>query len=129
MNLEIEVPGLRIKLEYAEKQQVDRLINSVMNYTQGGSFTDVYDVAQQFVKKKKEGPKNFIPEVNGVKDYGDGKLGYRTPYSCICGHKGIRYPTLEETFVHCHSCNTKLDMVPASKNDAHDKDFNYFLAY
>ena len=129
MNLEIEIPGLKIKLEYAEKQHVDRLINSVMNYAQGGSFTDVYDVAQQFVKKKREGPKNFTPEVNGIKTYDNGKVTYKCKYNCGCGHDGVRYIIGDEEHVHCHDCNEKLKVSPATLNDAYDEDFNYYLAY
>jgi len=132
MNLEIEIPGLKIKLEFAEKKQVDRTLLAVMHYVQGGRFEDVYDVSQTYVEKVTPNArqlKNDTLVVDGVKDYGNGKLGYKCSYRCGCGHTGVRYPTEKEEYVHCHKCNEKLPISPATLNEAHDEEHFYFVAY
>ena len=129
MNLEIEVPGLRIKLEYTDKKHVDRTVLAVMQYVQGKSFNDVYDVAQTYVEKTTPNtPKKFVAEVNGIKHYPSGEKGYKCSYSCTCGNKGIRYVKEDANETECHKCKTKLTLMPAHENEAHDDDYNYFLA-
>ena len=132
MNLEIEVEGLKIKLEFAEKKQVDRTLLAVMHYVQGGRFEDVYDVSQTYVEKttpNARAVKKATQEVDGIKDYGNGKLGYKCSYRCGCGHTGVRYPTEKEEYVHCHKCNEKLNMMASTADELHDEEFNYFIAY
>ena len=134
MNLEIEIPGLRIKLEYADKKQIDRTVNAVMNYVQGGKFTDVYDVAQNYVKMTdlKPSKSRVTPEVDGVKNYPDGKTKYKCFYSCGCNHTGIRWVEKTETVTYCHDCNGELLISPVldeKGEPSHDKDFNYYMAY
>lgn len=132
MNLEIEVPGLKIKLEYAEKKHIDRTISAVMHYVQGGKFTDVYDVAQNYVEMEnlKPSKRRVTQEVDGVKTYPDGKTKYKCSYNCSsCNHKGVRWILTLEDPVHCHNCNQKLKVDTSTPNDAHDEEFNYYLAY
>jgi len=132
MNLEIEIPGLKLKLEFAEKKQVDRAINAVMHYAQGGKFTDVYDVAQNYVEMEnlKPSKRRVTQEVNGVKTYPDGSVKYKCSYNCSsCNHKGVRWIEALGDSVHCHNCNQKLKVDTSTPNDAHDEEFNYYLAY
>ena len=132
MNVEIKINDLHIKLEYADKKQVDRLILAAIHHAQGGKFEDVYDVSQTYVKKttpNARAVKKAVPEINGVKDYGNGKKGYKCAYRCTCGHKGVRYPCDKEEYVHCHKCNEKLSIMPSTPNEAHDEEYFYFCAY
>lgn len=128
MNVEIEINDLKIKVQYTDKKHVDKLILAAVNYMNGGSFEEVYS----FVEKPKEQPKKekkFIPEVDGVKTFKDGSQGFKTKYFCTCGHDGIKYAQLDDDYITCHSCNTKLNLSPVASDEAHDEDFNYFLAY
>ena len=133
MNVEITVKGITIKVQSTDRKHVDNLILAAINFENGGKFEDVYEVKkkaeQKVVSDEPKKPKNFTPEINGVKDYGNGRLGYRCFYRCPCGHKGVRYPTEDENHVHCHECNEKLNMTSATQDEAHDKDYNYFVAY
>ena len=137
MNLEIEINGLKIKLQYADQKQIDRTILASMAYAAGGDFAEVYQVpdnkqiqtqeptAEPGEKKRK----SIISDENGVRVYKNGKTAYKCNYRCMCGHHGIRYIGDDETFVYCHECNQTLNTMPSTVDQAHDENYNYFLAY
>lgn len=129
MNLEIEVPGLKLKLEYIDKKQMDRTILAVLNFAKGGSFEEVYQATNKVEEPQEKKPKNYTPHVNGIKTYSNGKVAYKCSYNCGCGNRGERFIAGDEEHVHCHECNGKLMVSPSTLNDAHDEDYNYFLAY
>ena len=132
MNVEVEALGFKVKLEYADKKQVDRLIVAMAKYAEGGSFTDHYDVAQSYVQMENKPPskRRVTEEVDGVKHFPDGKVKYKCSYNCSsCNNKGVRWIEGSEDSVHCHNCNESLIVGPSTLNDAHDEDFNYFIAY
>ena len=132
MNLTIAKGDFKIEVDYIDKKDFKEVLISAFNYIEKGSFIDKYESFQATNKveePKEKKVKNFTPEVNGIKDYGNGKLGYKCAYRCGCGHKGVRHIVGDEEHVHCHECNEKLLVSPATLNDAHDEEFNYFVAY
>lgn len=133
MNVEITVKGITIKVQSTDRKHVDNLILAAIHFENGGKFEDVYEVKkkaeQKVISDEPKKPKNFTPEINGVKDYGNGKVTYKCGYTCMCNHTGVRYIEGHEEFVHCHRCNEKMNVMAASPNELHDKDFYYFLAY
>lgn len=71
---------------------------------------------------------NFIPVVNGVREVNGTKL-YQTKYKCECGNEGVRYVEEFAESTTCHKCEKELMLYPATENEAHDEDFNYFTTY
>lgn len=130
MNVEIEVPGLRIKLEFTDKKHIDRTVLAVMEYAKGGSFKNVYDVAQTYTTRDySEKKSTFIPEINGVKTYEDGTKGYKCRYECGCGNNGTRYIKEDEVYCKCHKCKSHLTVQASTPDELHNEDYDYFLAY
>ena len=91
---------------------------------------DVFEALKKYGKKtdSKKKPKNFAKSINGVKVI-NGINHYKTKYKCDCGYSGNRYVTEEAEKTSCHKCNNDLYLAPAHENEAHDEDFNYFIAY
>ena len=71
---------------------------------------------------------NFVPAVNGVRVV-NGVTLYQTKYKCECGNEGVRYVKEDAETTTCHKCGKELQLYPASLNDAHDEEYNYFTAY
>lgn len=72
---------------------------------------------------------NFAPVVNGVREVNDTKL-YQCSYRCPnCNDVGRRYVKEDAETTTCHKCNEELTIYPATDDDAHDDEFNYFVAY
>lgn len=78
--------------------------------------------------KSTKTPSNYAPVVNGVREIKGTKL-YQCAYRCTCGNKGKRFVDENATVTTCHKCEQTLSVVPATENDAHDEEFNYFVAY
>ena len=71
---------------------------------------------------------NFVEPVNGVRVVNGTKL-YKCAYKCECGDIGRRYVKEDDRTTSCHKCKKELTIYPSTKNDAHDEQFNYFIAY
>lgn len=71
---------------------------------------------------------NFEPVVNGIREVNGVKL-YRCSYQCECGDIGRRYVKEDAETTNCHKCNKEMKLYPATDNEAHDENFNYFRAY
>ena len=71
---------------------------------------------------------NFVPVVDGIREVNGTKL-YQTKYKCECGNEGVRYVKEDAESTTCHKCKKELEIYPATENDAHDEEFNYFTAY
>lgn len=70
----------------------------------------------------------------GIKVDEDGTKRYKCRYSCDCGRKGNHYIPLGVTSVHCHDCNTEIEVEPATfeidENNVPGRDHhgNFFVA-
>lgn len=83
-------------------------------------------------QKKTESNKvsdNYIPVVNGIRKIHNIET-YQCAYLCPnCGHDGRRFINGDINVIFCHRCNEGMNVYPATDNDAHDENFNYFVAY
>ena len=145
MNVEIEVEGLRIKVQNTTKDHANNLLLAAIQFVHGKEFKLPYDLGQVIPitpatveeiipdDMEKINPiekdRKKVKAVEGVKDYGNGELAYQCFYRCGCGYKGYRYIKGYEEAVHCHKCNEKLAVTEATPNEAHDEEFNYYLAF
>ena len=128
MNLKLEYNGLKLEIVNGDIEQVAKTIVSTFAFFESGSFVETYQnisVERRPVKSAR----NFVEPINGVRTHENGTKEYKCSYSCTCGHKGVRYIHEDANKTTCHKCKSELDVVPATENDAHDEDFNYFLAY
>lgn len=80
-------------------------------------------------KQAKRINKNYIVPVEGVRKHTNGLKEYRCAYTCGCGNEGIRYIHIDADRTSCHKCKSELTVHPSTENEAHDQDFNYFIAY
>lgn len=139
MHLKIKKGDFEIEALNVDSETFERVLVSVMNHIEGKSFSNTYGSVkkrqqgieeQPVVKSSKEGKGNYIKPIDGVRTFPDGRQEYQCSYKCTCGHSGIRYIADDDISgkTKCHKCNTELAVIPATLNDAHDEDFNYFLA-
>lgn len=136
MNVEIEVDGLKIKVQNTTKEHANNLLLTAIQFVHGKEFKPPYDLATQEIIpddihkiNEIEKDRRKVKAVNGIKNYGNGELAYQCSYRCECGYVGYRYIKGVEEHVNCHKCNAKLKVTESTPNDAHDEEFNYFLAY
>ena len=80
-------------------------------------------------KPIKKYARNYITPIEGVRTHNNGLKEYKCAYKCNCGNEGVRYIDINADRTACHKCKCELDVYPATINDAHDEDFNYFVAY
>lgn len=70
---------------------------------------------------------------SGIKVASDGETKlYRTHYECPnCDNKGKRYIPDSNTYIHCHGCNVKIEIEPATPEGfpMRDEWGNFFKAY
>lgn len=70
----------------------------------------------------------------GIRYNNEDEPRYQTKYWCDCGNTGKRYVPKDSKYVHCHECNQKLIIEPATlKKDEHglperDQWGNFYIA-
>ena len=148
MNLSFKTKDFELELTYSEGEQVETTLITLMTCLTGSTFIETYKQVSNYLEERKDAHKaksdelerirlerkaekakaKEIEAVNGVKTYENGKKAYKCSYFCTCGHKGVRYVHEDATSTYCHSCNSELTLTPSTLNEAHDQDFNYFLA-
>jgi len=135
MNVEIEVEGLKIKVHNTTKDHVNNLLLAAIQFVNGKEFKLPYDLQTTEIipdDMNKINPiekdRTKVKAIQGVKDYGNGELAYQCFYRCGCGYKGYRYIKGFEESVRCHKCNEKLAVTESTPNEAHDEEFNYYIA-
>lgn len=136
MNVEIEVQGLKIKVQNTTKEHANNLLLAAIQFAHGKEFKLPYDLGTEEIIPENitktndiEKDRRKVKAVNGIKDYGNGELAYQCHYKCGCSYSGYRYIKGIEEHVYCHKCNSKLKVTESTLNNAHDSDFNYYLAY
>lgn len=128
MNLKIEYNGFKLEIVNGDIEQVSKTIVSAFAFFEGGSFVEAYKNAE-VEKRPVKSARNFLHPVDGVRTHENGTKEYKCSYFCPCGHNGVRYVLEDTTKTTCHKCKKELDVQPSTKNDLHDADFNYFVAY
>ena len=127
MNLKFEYNGLKLEIQNGDLVRVEKTIAALFAFVEGGPFVDVYnetEVEERPVNSKR----NYTKAVEGVKEFEWGKT-YQCTYSCGCGNNGIRFVKEDAVITYCHRCDQVLNLAPAAEDAAHDKDYNYFIAY
>lgn len=70
----------------------------------------------------------------GTKEFEDGQIKYQCKYWCDCGHTGKRWVSRSAVYAHCHECNSKLIVEPATPEfredglPVQDNFNNFFIA-
>ncbi|WP_342557333.1 hypothetical protein [Lysinibacillus sp. FSL P4-0201] len=70
----------------------------------------------------------------GTKEFEDGQIKYQCKYWCDCGHTGKRWVSRSAVYAHCHECNSKLIVEPATPEfredglPVQDSFNNFFIA-
>ena len=129
MNLRIKTDEFEIEIVNTDLTRFEKILLATFAHMEGQSFNEVYtntivDVPPTFSKKA-----NYVEAINGVRSHPNGIKEYKCLYNCSCGNTGYRYVNEDAAITTCHKCKTVLYVQPATKNDAHDEDFNYFVAY
>ena len=142
MNLTLKTTEFELELTYAEQEHIEPTLLAIMATLKGASFLETYYQVQKDIEERKtaekvdngvkncdrNGVKNYIEPVEGVRTHENGVKEYKCSYSCTCGNKGIRYIHEDSDTTTCHKCKGELSVFPSTQNDAHDEEFNYFLA-
>ena len=146
MNLKLKTNEFEIELTHADHKHIEPALLAIMSALNGPNFIETYYQVQKDVEELKalkqankclkndvekndnKTVKNYIEPVDGVRTHENGVKEYKCSYSCTCGHSGVRYVHEDAETTTCHKCKTELTLMAATLNDAHDKDFNYFLA-
>lgn len=145
MNISIETKDFKFEAAHFDRKDLDKIIVSVFQYVEGGSFVKKYAnqiKSEESVKVALLGKtekrtdatprlvENYITPVNGVRTHNNGGQTFKCSYSCTCGHTGVRYVDKAALVTSCHKCKTELGVFPAtSKTGVPDDEDNYFVAY
>lgn len=125
--MNIKFKNERMELEVVNLSDVmgEKLITVLMSEEYGKDFGEIFKVVDPVT--------NRVEVIDGIKII-DGINRYQCSYSCSCGNSGKRYIKEEVKAIHCHKCNTLLDVVPAVENKINNDlmpndDLDYFIAY
>jgi hypothetical protein len=116
MELKIKTEQFELFINNADKQTLTAIFDFMKNAVLPKPFFEKYN-------------KNYIEPVNGIRTHENGTKEYKCSYKCKCGKEGVRYVHEDADRTACHRCKSELTIYPSSMNDAHDDEFNYFVAY
>lgn len=127
MNLKVKTQNIELEITNGDVNRVERALVAIFQYLEGGSFAETFETTEAELRPVNS-KRNFTPTIDGIKEF-NGEKHYQCSYHCPCGDRGVRFLKEDASVTTCHKCKTTLNVIPASENEAHDKDFNYFIAY
>ena len=133
MDLRIKVKDFELDIKNVDVIRFEKTLHAIFAYLDGGKspFTETY--RNTFVDERVINGKNrktsYVEPIDGVRTYVNGTKEYKCSYNCTCGNRGIRYIHIGAPITTCHKCKGQLTVFPAAENEAHDEEFNYFVAY
>lgn len=127
MNLKVDINGIKLEIQNGDLNRVEKTLLALFAHVEGGSFCETYN-ATHSEERPVGSHRNYVETVDGVKELNGTKL-YQCAYRCSCGNSGKRFVKEDATTTTCHKCNSELSVVPSTDDDAHDEEFNYFIAY
>lgn len=125
MNLKFKYGDLDLEIQNGDNAKVENVILGLFAHIKGESFIDAYNENETEEKSNKCG---FVEAVKGVKIL-KGIEHYQCFYKCACGRTGVRFVKEDAEDTTCHGCGRLLKVEPATANDLHDEEYNYFAAY
>lgn len=105
-NVKTSAAVISSKIEKEKSQQISKVlpkINAERTLT-----TPISEVAKINCATDSASPKF------GTKEFENGQIKYQCKYWCDCGHTGKRWVSRDAVYAHCHDCNSKLIVEPAT---------------
>ena len=112
--------------EEEKSQQISKVLPKIN--AERSLSAPIREVAKISLASDSEAP------IFGTKEFEDGQIKYQCKYWCDCGHTGKRWVNDNAQHVHCHECNSKLIVEPATPDfredvlPVQDNFNNFFIA-
>ena len=130
MNLRIKANEFEIEINNIDAIRFEKTLLATFAILDGGEkFIETYKTTTVDPTTMNSKAKHYIEAVDGVRHHPNGIKEYKCKYNCSCGHQGHRFVHEDAETTTCHKCKATLFIQPSTANEAHDEDYNYFVAY
>ena len=127
MNLKFKNKDMELELTNSTPEVIQKTLLALMESMDNLKFKESF--GEIIVKEKKKRMfSNHVSTVEGKKEL-NGVTLYQCAYHCSCGNQGKRFVKEDASVTTCHKCSATMPLQPAATNEAHDEEYNYFIAY